>query len=121
MSIEKYIQANTEALLALTAAIKSGNILAASDAIYDPAKSTEETVPALQNAVEKEGSGIDFDKMTLEEFREPFAKIMQHQNLGKNVLRNIVEEFGVARITDIPREQWHKAWASAQELLEGAK
>lgn len=63
----------------------------------------------------------DFAEMPLEDFRVPFAEIQKHPALGKEVLRNIAEEFNVKQVTKIPREGWPKAWATAQEILEGVK
>lgn len=63
----------------------------------------------------------NFEEMDLAEFRVPFAEIQKHPKLGKEVLRNIAEEFKVKQVTKVPREKWPQAWAMAQEILGGVK
>lgn len=135
MSIEKLIQANTDAIVALTEALEKVTSITVS--VSDGKKSRLEiSVPPVEDKPEAYKVGktkkaevkaggetvepvdADFNELTFEELRETIVKLSEVTDRAQ--VKNLLEGYKARRLTELDKSKYQEVCDKATKLIEKA-
>jgi len=124
MSIEKIIQANTLAILALTKAIETGAPIFVQEPKAEP-KAAEpkaaEPKAAEPKAAEPKAAEpkADAPVLTFDQVKDKMLEVLNHQKGGQEALKELLEKLGVARLPELEGIKYAEAMSLADAFLKG--
>jgi len=129
MSIEKIIQANTLAILALTKAIETGAPIFVQEPKAEPKaaepKAAEpkaaEPKAAEPKAAEPKAAEpkADAPVLTFDQVKDKMLEVLNHQKGGQEALKELLEKLGVARLPELEGIKYAEAMSLADAFLKG--